>query len=436
MCNSQSHILCTHGNACALTGAATFFAGIPDAVMVANSPLWCYFYAQRHIEKQCPSAGSRFFCSQADEDAVVYGTEECLLTILQSIKQTCKPSVLLIENSCAVSLIGDDIAGIAKQAQMDCPVICIDSSGLIGGFWEGYQMAAKAYFEIMPLQPRSMVEPHTVNLLGCSVGYYNEVHDIQELQRMLTLAGYRVLACPGAGSTTKEIANMTQAQLNIVVHEELGREMAQRLQQQYDIPYVSLLPPYGINGSLNWLQTISYHMSGDDNGLQTIQREAASLQQKLSIATLEMQRVWGDIWFDSTLIAAPSSVALGIALAVRCEWIDTKRMVTVLHNGVSINQIYPDCIDKVLDGYKEGQEIEQYLAGLSGGLLMGSSGEKAILHQQAIQNVVCQPISLPVYDEAVFTNRPFMGLQGTCYLLEALWNKYIQRQESIGAASK
>ena len=42
--------LCGMQDECALAGAAAFFAGIPDAAVVINGPLWCYYYAMRHIE--------------------------------------------------------------------------------------------------------------------------------------------------------------------------------------------------------------------------------------------------------------------------------------------------------------------------------------------------------------------------------------------------
>jgi nitrogenase molybdenum-iron protein alpha/beta subunit len=428
---SQSTYMCKDGNSCGLAGAAAFFAGIPDAAMVLNSSLWCYFSAHGSIEKQCPTAGVRFFCSQRNKDAVVGGTEEYLLQILQSIKHTSHPSIVLLENSCTDSSSNDDLLQIAKQANLNCPVICLDRHDLDGGFWAGYQSAAKAYFHAISLQKRSIVRPNTVNLLGCSVGYYNAVQDQQELRRMLTLAGYEVLACPGAGSTTQEIANMTQVQLNIVVHDELGRGMAQQLEDQYGIPYVSLVPPYGINGSLHWLKAIDYYMSGVSNGLGKVQQEASYLQQLLTISCREKQTKWGKMWFDSILIAAPSSVAFGISQAAHCEWIDTKKIITVLHNGISFNRSYPEYIGTVLDGY-DHYKIDQHLAGLSGGLLLASSKEKASLHQKAVENVVSQHIASPIYDEMMSENRPFMGLQGAGIMMRELWSKYIQGQEKAG----
>jgi len=416
--------VCRQVNTCALTGAAAFFAGIPDAAIVANGPLWCYFYALRYVEKSCAGVAKRFFGTQPDNNAVVYGTEECLLETLASIRQSSRPSVLLIENSCSVSLIGDDIAGIAVQAAMPCPVVCMDSGGLTGGFWEGYRAAAKAYFAVMPLQNRSIVQPHTVNLLGCSIGYYNADNDLRELKRLLELAGYKVLACPGAGSGTEEIAAMTQAELNLVVHAELGLNLAQDLQQQYGIPYLSLLPPYGLEGSIRWLNTIGQALPIGSNGLQAVQQEADKLQRSLRTTTREMQRLWGEPWFEHSLVAGPASVAFALAQALRSEWIATGSLTVVLHDGAAAYPA-PPSIDSVLDGQNDSQAIANRLLNLAPGLLLASGQEKALLQQQAVTNVVCQHISLPVHDEIILHDRPFMGFRGSCHMVERLWNQYM-----------
>ena len=48
------------------------------------------------------------------------------------IRENRAPSILLIENSCSVSLIGDDIEGIAAKAKLPFSVIGMDSGGLSG----------------------------------------------------------------------------------------------------------------------------------------------------------------------------------------------------------------------------------------------------------------------------------------------------------------
>ncbi len=64
---------------------------------------------------------------------------------------------------------------------------------------------------------------------------------------------------------------------------------------------------------------------------------------------------------------------------------------------------------------------------LIGGLLLGSSNEKALLQQKAVPNVLYQNIALPVYDEIILSTRPFMGIRGACHMNERLWNQYISR---------
>lgn len=415
--------VCTEANTCALTGAAAFFAGIPGAVTVVNGPLWCYYYAIRYLEKSCPTISSRLFCTQPDHTAIVYGTEEYLLEVLQGIRRSARPSVVFIENSCSVSLIGDDLAAIAAQAEMPCPVVCIDSGGLTGGFWQGYRAAAQAYLAAVPPRPRRAVAPYTVNILGSSLGYYNGANDLREVKRLMALAGYQVLACPGAGSGVEEIAAMTQAAVNLVLHQELGQETALFLQREYGMPCLSLLPPYGLEGSRLWLETVGQAIGTDSQDLQAVRREIDSLYGRLYPATRELQRQWGELWFERTLIVAPSSVALGLSQALAAEWADPGSLTVVLQDGVSPYPI-PHGPDTVWNGQTDSRAVEQYLEEMTAGLLLASGNERAIL-QQRVAEVFCQTIAMPSYDEVILTDLPFMGLRGACYMTERLWNQYM-----------
>lgn len=424
MAKRQWDNVCTQVNTCALTGAAAFFAGIPDAAMVVNGPLWCYFYALRHLERASSTIGQRFFCSQADNDAVVYGTEEYLRDSLRLLKEKSRPAVVLIENSCSVSLIGDDIAGIVRDEGLPCPAVCIDSGGLGGGFQEGYRAAARAYFEAIPPAPRRIVQPGTVNLLGCTPVYYNAADDLAELKRMLALAGYKVLACPGTGSAVDELTQMNQAQLNIVVHEELGRELAEKLEREYGMPWLSLLPPYGLEASLTWLAAVQERIGGAPEAWRQVREEADGFERRIQEGLLDMQGIWGDPWFENTLIAAPASAALGLAQALRGEWADTGSLTLVLHGGGWSGTV-PEGIDTMIDGAQNSQAMEPYVKKLSGGLLLGSGSEKALLRRLGASDVVFQAVAHPVHDELVLGERPFMGLRGALHMSSRLWNGYM-----------
>ena len=413
---------CTQVGACALTGAVGFFAGITDAAVVVNGPLWCSFYARRHLERQCPSLAERFFCSQADNEAVVYGTEACLSETLQLVRTQCAPAVLLIINNCSVGLIGDDLAGIARQADLPCPAVCMDGGGLTGGFWDGYRAAAKAYFSQIPLAKRTLIEPGSVNLLGMSVGYYNAENDRRELQRILELAGYRTLTCPGANNTVHELAELSRAELNVVVHEELGGELARQLKADYDMPYISLLPPYGIEDTLSWVNMISARMQSRP-GIGLLRQEAELRGREVRTAVTDMERIWGDLWFEQAVVAAPGSVAMGLARALRREWADIGTLTVVAHDALPAITL-PQQADRILDGTGDSEAIQECLRNLTDGLLLGSGSETAFLRQQRVTGTLCRNIALPVYDEIILDGWPFMGLRGATRWQENLWNGF------------
>ena len=119
--------ICNRVDTCALTGAAAFVAGIPQSEVLINGPLWCYFYALRYLERADYTTSLRIRGSQPDNNAVVYGAEKYIVQALQNLMaEGQKPSVLLLESSCAMSLIGDDLKGIVRKENLPFPVITLD----------------------------------------------------------------------------------------------------------------------------------------------------------------------------------------------------------------------------------------------------------------------------------------------------------------------
>lgn len=423
--------MCTITDNCALTGTAAFFSGIPDAVLVANGPLWCYYYSLHYLERQIDSVSARFYCTQADNDAVVYGTEELLLDCLQTIRASgAKPSLLMVMNNCSVGLIGDDIAGIVRQASPECPVVCLDSGGLIGGFAAGYRAAVRAYLEQQPPAKRAAVLPRTVNLLGCTTGYYNWANDLNELKRMLALIGFAVLACPGAGSNLAEIDAMTRAEFNLVIHPELGLDMAERLEQDYGMPFLALPLPYGIEGSLNWLKAVQ-RQAGVQTSAAVPDQEADHLRRQIQWATGDMERIWGELWFDKTVVAGPPSIALGVAAMLRREWADTGELTAVIDDRDKI-AVASDEVDQILYWQTDSERIRQQLGQLSGGLLLAGSSEQAAAERSLAKKFVSLNITLPVMNEVLLSSRPYMGLQGSLCFGEQLWNQTIRLRQQNG----
>lgn len=449
---------CHHMSTCALTGASAFFDAIPGSFMLINGPLWCYFYAMKYVEDYDASALRRFHCTQPEGNALVYGTEKDLLAGLDFVKANFKPERIFILNNCSVSLVGDDIAGIAAKAELPCPVYAADCGGIAGDFAEGYEIALlRVIAEIKtnaktktdsPLEKTNLQDHNSdsvnvseaksesaaetkvnedadfgsftaepsVNLLGLSPTYFRGEEDIKEIRRILEKAGYHINAIPGGGSSWDEIMQLPQADLNIVLRNELALKAAKELESEFGTPYLSAGMPYGIDGTLHWLEMICDVLPAKN--LEAVRMEAETTNARLQFRSSNMQSLWGPLWFDNILIAAPPSEAAGIAEAVRGEWADTGNLVIHFTQDTPLR---PRAANKICVAGKDDAAMKETFENWTGGLVIGSSLEASRLVRLKKPFVNCN-IVLPAYHEIIATDSPLCGIRGAAYLFERIWN--------------
>ena len=409
---------CHHMSTCALTGASAFFDAIPGSFMLINGPLWCYFYAMKYVEDYDASALRRFHCTQPEGNALVYGTEKDLLTGLDFVKANFTPERVFLLNNCSVSLVGDDIAGIAAKAELPFPVYAADCGGIAGDFAEGYEIALLRVIEEVKknAKAKSDLASPSVNVLGLSPTYFRGEEDIKEIRRILETAGYRINAIPGGGSAWSEIMRLPQADLNLVLRDELALKAAKELQAEFGTPYLSVGMPYGIVGTLRWLEKINAVLPAKN--LEAVRLEAETVNARLQFRSSNMQSLWGPLWFDNILIAAPPSEAAGIAEAVRGEWADTSNLVIHFTQDTPLR---PKAATKICIAGKDDAAMKETFENWTGGLVIGSSLETSRLVRLKKPFVNCN-IVLPSYHEIIATDSPLCGIRGAAYLFERIWN--------------
>ncbi len=417
--------ICNRVDTCALTGAGAFIAGIPDSEILVNGPLWCYFYALRYLERVYYNMGERFHGSQPDNNAVVYGAEKYVTKALQRlVEEGHKPSVMLIESSCSMSLIGDDLAGIARKSELDFPVVTMDCGGMIGGYAEGYCRAALKVFELL-LPNTASALPKAVNILGQTDFYLGGSRDTKEICRLLKKAGYDVLTVPGSGSTVDELRRMGEASLNIVTNEELGLPLAEYLERKYGTPYITAGIPYGIEGTVNWLKKIHSILGCDC--FSEVCREAEELFNSLTSKNNEARLLWGSLWFDEVLVSGPSTMALCLAQTLRTEWADMGKLTVICQEPLK-QSLYCEAADAVYTVGRDDAAVAAYLEQCNNVLLLGSSSESSVLYRRNNCKFQSCNIAYPANDEIFMQTQPMAGLRGCGYMLQRLWNTFIAGQ--------
>lgn len=407
---------CNHSDTCALTGSAAFFMSIPGTSVLVNGPLWCYFYALRYMENAVGNLSDRMFCTQPAGTAVVYGTEEDLLKGFETVQKTKMPERLFIENNCSISMIGDDLQGIAGRANLPFPVYTLDSGGIHGGFAGGWSRACLRAIEDMK---EGETIPRSVNLLGMTPFLLKGREDATEITRLLGLCGISVLSMPGGGSDWGSIMEAPRAALNIVLRDELGGKAAETMKKRFGIPYISLGLPYGIEGTKRWLAEVLSVLGGTMDPVEAEIRDRGSWMQRLGS---DMESLWGPLWFDRILIAGGPSEVSGMAEAVRGEWADTETLTAQLQ--LPTEKEIP-AADQVLTAGIDDVALNETYENWQGGLLMGSAHEASRMIRLKKPFFSCN-IAYPTYTEMFLTDQPFCGLRGAAFLYERLWNVKLQ----------
>lgn len=228
----------------------------------------------KYVDNENPMASMRFSCTQVSPNSLVYGTEDDLRKGLYSIETYAKPERVFVESNCSVSLVGDDVQGIADQMDIPWPVYAMDSGGMKGSFEAGYSAASLRIEKEMKTKEKI---PASVNVLGLSTVHMKGREDAEEIRRLLSLCGIRVISMPGGGSSWEDIMDAPSASLNIVVRDELGLSLAKQMERDFGTPYMSCGLPYGTDGTLAWLSEIIEKLGAGE--LTRASHEAAKLKE-------------------------------------------------------------------------------------------------------------------------------------------------------------
>lgn len=418
MSKCEFELSCHHNDTCGLTGSVAFFASIPGSFVLINGPLWCYFYAMKYIDDENSRAARCISCTGTSPSSLVYGTEKEILRGLSRIQSQGSAERVFLESNCSTGLIGDDVKGIAEEFGGPWPVYTMDSGGLKGSFEKGF---ARAFLRVVEEMKEESTIPASVNVLGLSEVYLKGREEGNEIRRILKGCGIRVISTPGCESSWHEIMEAPKASFNLVVRDELGLPAAKEMEKRFHIPYASVGLPYGFEGSRKWTEKVISLLSfGKAEPFLDQEKERA---EEVLRKGNGLESLWGSLWFDEVLVAAPPSEALGIAEALRSEWIDTARLT--VHLLSPADQTCP-LADEVRLVTEDDEDIRRDYENWKDGLVLSSSHETTRLERLHKPFVSCH-IARPSYDECSFSDLPYCGFRGAALLYEKIWNARLRQ---------
>lgn len=241
---------------CSTANAACTVILIQDAAVISHGPVGCagclhefaFTYRvngyHRNLEKPTQR---RIFSTDLQERDTIYGGNQKLADGIREVYDRTKPNAIFIITTCASGIIGDDVEGIANEAEeeLGIPIVAIFCEGFrskiwTSGFDAGYHGIAKKL--IKPAEKKQSDLVNIVNFWGSDV-----------FSKWFEKLGLRAnYLTPYA--TIDQIAHSSEAIATIQICATLGSYLGAALEQEFGVPEIKTSPPYGIPQTERWFK--------------------------------------------------------------------------------------------------------------------------------------------------------------------------------------
>lgn len=230
---------------------------IEDAVVLEYGPEGTTHFSMNFFNKLGQDYPDRLFTTGVDDSDIIMGSTEHLERGILELDTLYSPKAIFVLTSSVTSIIGTDIAGICDslQSKVQSRLIPVNTSGLGADYSAGLR---KIYLQLAELfvQPDAAKQKGRYNILGASPLHYRAESDICEITRLLREGfGCELLHCLAMNMTTEALAELSSAELNIVLTAE-AVPSAEYLQSVTGTPYV-YLPPYGYSQTKEFLNSVA-----------------------------------------------------------------------------------------------------------------------------------------------------------------------------------
>ena len=236
---------------CQLFGTIKAISNIRDGVILVHGPKGCVYHIN-YILGMRGDKTTNVYSTCMDEKDVIFGAGEKLKSAIIELDDEFDPALIAVLSCCASSIIGEDVESVVKEVQTKAKVLGIDSGGFEGDYRSGYSETLRRLVEALVEPPRTR-EKLSVNLIGL----LRAGPDLRELKRVLALIGVRVNAVLTAGATVRQIEHTASAALNVVLCEATGKDAAEQLEKQFDMPYLIEELPIGYEATSRFLAHVA-----------------------------------------------------------------------------------------------------------------------------------------------------------------------------------
>ncbi|GHU09392.1 nitrogenase [Spirochaetia bacterium] len=243
---------------CSTSNAACTLILIQDSAVISHGAIGCagclhefaFTYQVNGVHRNVTEpVQRRIFSTDMEERDTVYGGAEKLSGAIREVYRRVKPNVIFIITTCASGVIGDDVEGIADEAEEEIgiPVVAVFCEGFrskiwTSGFDAGYHGIARKLVKKPQKKQEDMI--NVINFWGADfIGEW--------FKRLGLRANYLT-----PFSTVERIGSSSEAAATMQVCATLGSYLGAALEQEFGVPEIKVSPPYGIVQTDRWFREL------------------------------------------------------------------------------------------------------------------------------------------------------------------------------------
>ncbi|MDR1714038.1 MAG: hypothetical protein LBR39_07825 [Coriobacteriales bacterium] len=249
---------------CSTSNAACMVTLVQDGVVISHGPVGCstclhefaFTYRVnaplRGVEKPTQR---HIYTTNLSEDDTVFGGNEKLAECIREVYERDHPGVIFIITTCASGIIGDDVEGIANDAEeeLGIPVVAIFCEGFrskvwTSGFDAGYHGIARKL--IRPPATGSDGQPQRREIINV-INFWGSDIFSRWFERFGCKPNFIT-----PYSTTESLAASSEARASVQACTTLGSYLSGALEKEFGVPALKAAPPYGIPATNRWLRAL------------------------------------------------------------------------------------------------------------------------------------------------------------------------------------